>query len=453
MSKNYSLSQRLSIVSILMLVMFLGAAAWGLDRLYQRWVTTAVKEQSSGHIYSLLAAASEDKQGLPIFNDNLPDARLLTPDSGIYALIYSGEKLKWKSPSVLGREFQIESLFVDNKIELGIFNGHQDDNYFYLSYKIEWEALDGNIYPYHLISILDLKPYIEEARLFRYQLWAWLFGSGLLLLFIQLLSLRWAVKPLNAVAKEIDLIQSGQSQSLSAELPRELDSLKNSLNTLIIHNQKTNERYRNKLGDLAHSLKTPLAVMQNAYAEPDSSVLKAVAKDQLPRMNEILEYQLSKAIIVGQGGVLESIKIEPLLKKLISALKKVYMDKAMNVVTEIESDLSFQIDSGDLMELLGNLLDNAFKYGKSQIQVGITLKGLQLEIQLVDNGPGIDAAKIKQVLQRGIRLDESGALGQGIGLNIVSEIVNAYSGIIKMDQDEIKYKLSGIHIQIQLNPT
>ena len=300
-------------------------------------------------------------------------------------------------------------------------------------------------------------PYYSEIAEFRTSLWSWLGGLAVLLLVLQVVFLRWGLAPLHRMARDLKSIESGASEELRGLYPRELKSVTDNLNLLIKSERKQQARYRTTLGDLAHSLKTPLAVITGVAAklsQEKSSGLPAetlqqidTVEEQLERMNQIINYQLQRAVRVNAGSALaRQIKVWTVIDRILRALDKVYAEKAISHSTYIDKQATFFGDERDLMEIMGNVLDNAYKYGHGKLMVTVTVVRAwreQLSIVVEDDGPGIAEDQRHYVLQRGARADTL-AQGQGIGLAVVTDIVESYGGLIDLGASE----LGGARIQI-----
>ena len=210
------------------------------------------------------------------------------------------------------------------------------------------------------------------------------------------------------------------------------------MNILLNREQHQRQRYRNAMDDLAHSLKTPLAVLKGYSAAEalDQAEIKTL-NEQVDRMNQIVSYQLQKATNVAGGEIIRPIDLVPLTSKLLSALEKVYRDRAKKVETDLPSYVSLRMDEGDYMEVIGNLLDNAFKYGKNRVRVtGQVQNQAELILEIEDDGQGLEPGEIEKILKRGTRLDEASE-GQGIGLAVVADIVKSYNIEMKFAESEL----------------
>jgi two-component system sensor histidine kinase PhoQ len=201
-------------------------------------------------------------------------------------------------------------------------------------------------------------------------------------------------------------------------------------------------RYRNTLADLAHSLKTPISVLIGLYEQGElSHEDMETFKSQTLVMWQLVDYQLQKAAVKGHQTMSSPIALEPIVQQIIESLDKVYKQKLLKVTAEFDEGVTFNIEKGDLFELFGNLLDNAYQWAATQIMVSVRVieasdnypAGIQIVIE--DDGPGISADNLKLALQRGVKVDES-KTGNGIGLAIVSEMLTSYKGTLKPEQGE-----------------
>ena len=263
---KYSLSHRLILAAVLLLAAFLGIAGFALHALYEKRAMASLETELIGHVYTLLSAAKEDEQGLIVLPDVVPDPRLNRPDSGLYAMVRGHRAgYRWQSASSLGQAFdQHEPAAAGEK------NYSLTDGQLVLNFGVAWDDLSGDSWDYTISIATDMEPFRQDMSNFRKGLVNWLGGSALLLLLVQVVVLRWGLSPLKTAAGDIKKIESGKLEKLEGEYPEELRVLTDNINSLIAHGIANQQRYRNSLGDLAHSLKTPLALLQ-AARESDAS--------------------------------------------------------------------------------------------------------------------------------------------------------------------------------------
>ncbi|MFK5987109.1 MAG: ATP-binding protein [Pseudomonadota bacterium] len=440
-----SIHQRVFVSALVTLCLFLGLSAWVLDSFFSNHVEKNIHEQLQNMVYSLLASAYEDKQGRMRLPELLADPKLNQPDSGSRAYIQGENKsYQWFSASTINSNFtppKVKPLVAGEK-QFSI----NKNNYSQLIFVVSWEDYQAIEQNYTLVVEIQRTEILQQITNFRYQLGIWLGGSGLLLLVGLSLLLNWSLKPLRQANQELKQIQQGKLPQLSQSYPQELLLLTNNINQLVQLSISRLQRYRNSLGDLTHSLKTPLAIIQGAYDSKNNQQLRIAITAQLGRINELVQYQLQKASIAGENSDFSSIKVQPLLEKIIRSLDKVYAEKQVNCQLSPCESILFKGDEGDLMELIGNLLDNAYKYGKKNIIISLQQIEQQLLLIIEDDGKGINQQQYAQLLQRGKRAD-SQLPGHGIGLGIVVDIIKHYKGNVELAKSE---QLKGLKVIITL---
>ena len=446
-SSNYSIQTRLVISFSILLFVFLGLTGVVLDRAFRNSIEAGASERLQVQIYLLLAAAefSDDEF---YFLEDLREPRFNQLNSGLYGFISRpslGEL--WRSDSA-----EVFSLVDSQVLRQSVLVGENqfsktiDENseeYFVLSYGVLWE---NGISEYNFTVMENAAGYYSEILNFRTSLWSWLGGVAFLLLLIQFFLMRWGLSPLHRMARDLKQIETGEKNQLAGNYPQELQGVTKNLNVLIETERKQQERYRTTLGDLAHSLKTPLAVIAGimqtlSRTKEESSEQLGAVEGQLGRMNQIVSYQLQRAVQSNQSSALaRQILVKPVVEKVLDALAKVYRDKSVSVATQLDSKALFHGDERDLLEVLGNVLDNAFKYGRGEVRIGTDSESAEfqgLEIVIEDNGCGISEQKQEFILQRGARSDTL-VQGQGIGLAVVTDIVSSYDGTIVVGSSELR---------------
>ena len=459
---DYSLQSRLLISLSVLLFVFLGLIGIVLDSAFRNSIEAGAAERLQVQIYLLLAAA-EERDGEFYFVQTLQEPRFNQLNSGLYGFISKpnlGEL--WRSQSANAFSLADPTL-LSQRIEVGATEfsktmSEEREEYFVLSYGILWE--DG-ISEYNFSVMENAAVYYSEISNFRTSLWSWLGGVASLLLIMQYFLMRWGLAPLYQMAIDLKQIEAGNKDQLQGHYPKELRGVTDNLNLLIDKERKQQARYRTTLGDLAHSLKTPLAVITGvmqgwSVQSDDNSNLSTVEQldtvnEQLERMNQIVSYQLQRAVQSHSASSLtRQTNVAMAVEKVRDALKKVYRDKQIAVESLLDNSAVFQGDGRDLLEVLGNILDNAFKYGRQKIRIEVSTSNNSRSLRIVvdDDGPGIPKDKQEYVLQRGARADTL-VQGQGIGLAVVTDIVNSYAGKILVESSE----LGGARIVILFNTT
>lgn len=428
-----SLSARVSLSAALVLSVFIIVTALVLERAFEDNARSAMQERLFAQLYMVMAAAEvEDIEHLRM-PERLGEPRLNLPGSGLYARISApGNKEQWHSPSALGMELPPQP---DSEMGVRTFNRvhHDGTEYFIAGQVVLWDISAG--VPLVFTITEDLSYFHEQMSGYRTSLWSSLGAMALLLLLAQAASLAWGLRPLRTVAAEVRAIESGSQTGLKRDYPKELRHLTDNINTLLHHERAQQSRYKNALADLAHSLKTPLAVLRSLKISQSHGEESQTINEQISRMDTIVQYQLQRAATGGRTTLGAPVNIASTVERLLQTLQKVYADKNVQVKNNIDPDIAFRGDESDLMELLGNLLDNAFKWCRSEVRITVPRVTNNLQIIVEDDGPGIDTTQAKQVLSRGVRLDET-TPGHGVGLSMVRDIVEAYEGELEISHSD-----------------
>lgn len=247
------------------------------------------------------------------------------------------------------------------------------------------------------------------------------------------LQVRLALRPLTAVSKGIAAIRDGKAEKLRGEYPREVEPLVNELNNLLEHSMVLLKRARNQLGDLAHSIKNPLTVINNeANAMPAEQ--KQLILKQTGDIASSVDHYLSRARVFGTENVLGArSQVKSIVEDLTFVMKRIHGDRNLEFDLSGLGHCSFRGESQDLEEMVGNLLDNASKWASKRVIVTCKFRSQRVRLAVEDDGPGISELKTEMVLTRGNKLDESVA-GQGRGLGIVRDIVELYGGSLTLSR-------------------
>lgn len=440
-----SLNLRIILSATLVLVVFITLTAAALDRAFVDSTESSLRDRLTSQLYALMAAAEVSDESIMMPSNEL-DALLGLPSSGVYAFIIdrSGQAL-WQSSSLLGAT-PPEPIFIDSGKKQFSRLSVAGNDYYRFAHGVNW-ATNKNKQALTFNIVTDLQSFNKQIDQYRTTLWTWLVAMAILLLLSQAIILRWGLSPLRKVGVELNLIESGEQEKIEDHYPQEIERLTQNINQLLQQERHQKKRYRDALGDLAHSLKTPLAVLQSSLnmkndtnKAPDDNL-----QEQITRMNTIVEYQLQRAATAGSFGIGKSVNVRSVVARITSSLNKVYRDKAVEVNVTIDDSLTFKGDEGDLMEMLGNLLDNAFKWATHRIDIIALQNNNKLSIRIMDDGPGIKPEEVEELMQRGVRADQTIA-GHGIGLSIVRNIVEAYQGTLAIE----KSPLNGAEIVITL---
>lgn len=428
-----SLRARLLAATAVLLLAFIVFTGLALEAAVRERAHQAERDRLQGLSYALLGSAEIAADGtFRLAPRVLPESDLSRPGSGLYALVIddSGNAV-WRSPSLLG-SIKLEEIPAVGEWQYGRAIGAKGNPLLVLSFGFRWVVESGEDYRYTLIVAENATDFINQMQRFRGVLWSLLCVAALALLLVELLTLRWGLAPLRRLAQALRTIQSDEKQHIGGHYPDEIQPLVTNLNAMLSNDQARLTRYRNALGDLAHSLKTPMAILRGVAEDKRlNAAQRQPLQTQLARMNDILDYQLQKAAAAGKRSLAAPIAIAPVAEKLARALTKVYAEQATTFQTEIAQNLRAPIDEGDLTEVLGNLMDNAAKYGGSRVRVYGEAVAAGLRLVVDDEGDGFPDGVGAQLLERGVRADTSRE-GQGLGLAVAAEIVNSYTGKIEL---------------------
>lgn len=449
--RRFSLQSRLLISATVILAVFLGLTGLVLDGAFRSSSEDAQQGRMQGQLYGLLGASELEQGGRLQMSTDLADARFTQPGSGLVGQVVDGSGvLIWQSPSAIALSPPLPRMLEVNTTDFRS-TAIAGENWFSYSYGIAWVDEQDREYRYSYSVLESAELYNRQVSGFRRALVVWLAAAALVLLIVQGVVLRWSLRPMRQIESEVRQIEQGQRDELSEDFPRELKGLAASLNLLIGNERRHLQRYRNSLADLAHSMKTPLAVLRGLAELPASKPpAPEVIETEVKRMNDIVEFQLQKAATAGAASLTAGVLVAPVADRLLASLHKVYRDKSIEYKTIIDKDAAFRGEKGDLMELLGNLLDNASKWCRSTVALNIEpasttrSDGHGIIICIEDDGPGIDQDKVDMVLQRGQRGDTL-VPGHGIGLAMVREIVDSYGGEMSITRSE---SLGGARITV-----
>ncbi|MFV0296826.1 MAG: sensor histidine kinase [Hyphomicrobiaceae bacterium] len=279
--------------------------------------------------------------------------------------------------------------------------------------------------------------------------------AGLGLILSTFLQVRYGLKPLRVIEQRLSRIRSGEAQRLEGNFPAEIEQLQNELNALMKSNQDIIERARTQVGNLAHALKTPLAVITNEVSDDPSPPARKVA-EQADIMRDQVQHYLDRARMAAHVGVIGRMTdVKPVAQAIARTLERIHQERHLDIVVDCPSSAVFQGEKQDLQEMLGNLADNACKWAHSAIKIEVRTvqpqqKGGQrrLLITVDDDGPGLTPEQRTQGIKRGRRLDETKP-GSGLGLSIVADLVQTYRGEFNLDASD----LGGLSARLNLPST
>ena len=272
-----------------------------------------------------------------------------------------------------------------------------------------------------------------------------LLGAGLVAGVI--LQVRVGLQPLFRLRREVAEVRKGKAEALATDYPVELAPLASELNALLAHNQEVVERQRTHVGNLAHALKTPLSVMLSEAELRRSDPLAEVVTRQAQTMREQVDHHLRRARAAARAqGSGERTEVAPVLDELARTLERIFSERPIEIDWEADEGLSFRGERQDLLEIAGNVMENACKWRRRRVRARAASAGPGLlRLTVEDDGPGLPSERRAEVLRRGARLDES-APGSGLGLSIVDELAKAYGGSVILGESA----LGGLKVEVFL---
>ncbi len=397
----------------------------------------------SAHLFNLIGSVGVSETGELTGGPDLGDLRFSEPRSGWYWAVepisqgLTGElrslSMTGKIPSPTIADAPFNSSFQRNYVTDGI-NGEELQ-----VFESEFVLDDKNrIARFRVMG--NRTEFEQEIDAFEWQLFTYLSLFGIGMIGINAAAILLGLRPLGRVREALSKVREGTAQRLGGNFPTEIEPLANETNALIENNRRIVERSRTQVGNLAHSLKTPLAVLLNE-ARALGGERGRIISDQASSMQGQLEHYLQRARIAAQrDSVVYRTPVTALLERMVRVMAKLGKGTSVSFIPAAQ-DIVFAGEREDLEEIVGNLLENAMKWGKSKVVVTLAPAARQedhgmFSITIEDDGPGIPEDKAREAMKRGKRLDESKP-GTGLGLAIVSDLVSEYGGKIELGRATI----------------
>ena len=428
-----SLRSRLVFSAAGFAMLFMLALLPVLQNVFDQTMEEIIQQRLAADASTLVSAASV-VNGRLVMPERMPDEEFNLPEAKLLGYVHDMEgNLIWHSRSTEDEQLSYLPHFSGGRIDfLRIHDRNQQE---YYVYDVEVHLAGDDELPLSFVTMLPSSEFAPLQRDFRNQLRLWLGGGLLLLLLLLWLGLTWSLRSFKGVRRELNEIEAGTRDALSDQHPSELARLTRSLNRLLDSERLQRARYRDSLADLAHSLKTPLAVLQtvaeNLRMQSQQQEQSRVLQDQIERMSQQIDYQLQRASLRRSGLIQHRAHLAPLVRRLSAALSKVYRDKTVALECDINAELRVPMEEGALLELLGNLLENAYRLCISRIRVSATVTAGMCDLLVEDDGPGVPQSQRQRIIGRGERLDTTHP-GQGIGLSVVRDIVESYGGELSL---------------------
>ena len=422
---NAPLRRRLLFAAAALLLLFLSITGVVLDGAFRASIDDSARAQLRLRVLNLLSVA-EWRDGALVLPPALSEARYNRPGSGLYARLFDGGTgLAWQSLSLShsGVSLPAPLPMPPGGEAFDRIATAEGAPLYRFTFGLLWEGPEGDV-PYRLEVSFSQQPFQQEARGFRRSLWLWLGGATVALLLLQMALLRAALAPLGRMAKAVEALERGEEGTLARPWPLELSGLAKNLEALLASERARQKRYRTTLDDLAHSLKTPLAILRNTRPEDEGE-----RSTQLSRMESIVAHHLKRASLGTNPLTSDAVPLASHGERLLAGLRRLHADRGLTLTADLDPTLAVAVDERDLYDILGNLLDNACKYGHSRVHLRAEGTADAVKLWVEDDGPGIPEALHGYVLTRGARADTA-QQGQGIGLAMVTERVASYGGAL-----------------------
>lgn len=437
-----SLRLRLLVGTLSWILLTIAATAWGLSNLFSQHVVRQFEAELGNHLNQLAALIAVDETGRPLVATPLSDPRLNRPYSGLYWQIDEIQALDDASdvtleaplePAILrSRSLWDAVLRVPQDVPAdGELHSHRiegpNGETLHLLERVLRPADDPDL-ALRLMIAADQAWITEPVARFNTLL---IVSLGILatgLVGAAVLQVRSGLAPLNRIGAALTEVRNGHKSRIEGRFPTEIQPLVDEFNGVLARNAEVVERARTQAGNLAHALKTPLAVLANAAAQA-SSPLATLVGEQVERARTQVDHHLARARAAGAAGIPgQYTPVRPVVEALIRVMGKVHADRNLHISLEhCDPSLTFHGEAQDLQEMIGNLLDNACKWSRSRVEIEASQHAHQLLIQIRDDGPGIPESSRATVLARGVRADEK-VSGSGLGLAIVSDLATLYGG-------------------------
>jgi len=454
---NTSLARRLLVSAALLSFIVMAGIVLILSTVYKNQTLTILDDEIDRTLLTLLDAVQADEDGALIYNEeDLPSdpvfERLL---SGRYWAILelAGDSSFSIESSRLSRSlYQSDIPWLESDVatlieNLGEIQRKDGTGPFDEPVRMAAEAITMSNHeaPVVLLVAFDRTDTDRGALRFMWILIAAMSALGAMILIALWFGVRSALKPLSRVQQDIEDVREGRQTKLEGDYPSEVLPLSEELNKLLAHNRGVVERAKTHVGNLAHALKTPLAVMMNEAA--GKTPLDDVVRRQAGAMHESVQHYLKRARAAATAQSLGArCEIKPVLDGLSRLLNKLFAENGIEVIVDCPEHLYFRGEKQSLEEMVGNLMENACKWAKSRVEVSteMTADGFLLHVE--DDGKGLNPDERSAALKRGVRLDEA-APGTGLGLSIVTELSQMHSGAFVLDRSK---KLGGLKASLSL---
>ena len=426
-----SLTRRMIGVAALWIIVLLLLGGFALDRVLTRSIERNFDDQLEYVLNAMIAASEIGPDGEVRFNRPPADQRFIEPYSGVYFQISGAGADTFPSRSLWDRRLRVAARH--NDVDVHTYTSREfageplrivERDAILPGSEVRWRFQVA-----HSREIIDQQIRDLRSTLF----WSFaVLGAGLLIL--AGLQTVYGLWPLRRVRREVSLIRSGAKTRISQEFPTEIRPLTEEINQLLAHSEAQAEEARRHAGNLAHALKTPLTVITNAATAQTPDLADTVCREALVMRRQV-DHHLARARAIGRRA---SAQARAVVWESLEAVQRALDRLYENVTVDIAGDREAQVrvERQDLDEMIGNLVENAAKYGGGRVFVTVEPRGKMVDVLVEDDGPGIPLADRGSLFSRGARLDTTGKPGTGLGLAIVRDVAEIYGGRISLESSE-----------------
>ncbi|WP_168846564.1 ATP-binding protein [Sphingomonas sp. S2M10] len=429
------------LVATTWILLLLVGGGYALDRVLTSAITRNFDDQLDYLVSSMIVSAEVGSNGEVVLNRELADQRFLEPNSGAYWQI-SGQGFEpFPSRSLWDRKLRVDQVHNDREMHFYDSNQFADQKLRIAErdLKLPGSPVRWRFQVAESREVLDAQ--IATVRRTLVRSFA-LLGLGLVAM--AALQTWYGLRPLRKVRREIASLRAGRTQRVGGPMPAEVGPMIDELNALVEHNDRQAEEARRHAGNLAHALKTPLSVIMNAAAAGQEDLPDTVIREARTMRRQI-DHHLARARAVGRRGSAHSrAEVWPSIEAVERAVARLYPNVRIDV--DGVKDSVAHIERQDLDEILGNLVENAAKYGGGSVFVTARLDSGFVEILVEDDGMGIPEADRIRIFDRGVRLD-TGKPGTGLGMAIVRDVAEIYGGTVSLEESE---DLGGLLVRLRL---
>lgn len=444
--------------------LFIGVGTWAvvallvgwfvLSAAFSRFAYSNIDQRMAQTLDALIGITEISEENTIYFTRPLADQRFEVPYSGWYWQIHYLDNETVRSRSLW--DWELFTNFNHNDYSEDYFEGVGPEDQVLRIVERDIFLNDGSVKIRYFVAVdkSEIEKQIDE---FNNLLIITIGGLGLGFIATIILQVSFGLYPLKRIRSVLSDVRTGRARRLKSDFPREILPLVDEVNAVLDHNDTLVARARTHVGNLAHALKTPISVLKNEAMNEKETKFGALVSRQVGRMEKRVEHELVRARVAGRSRVVGAkTDVAECVSGLMRSLKRIYPDKEIDASIDIDSNIKFWGEREDLDEILGNLLENAYKWSNSKISINTEKSEIVdggeakncMTIIIEDDGPGVSKEMREQMFERGRRLDES-VPGTGLGMAIVLDIVKICEGELSLSTS----KLGGLKVMVRLPAT